>query len=236
MRPYRAAPDDPAHHPAVVEMFDRIAPRYDRMNRVMTLGLDVWWRARLVWSLDPDEHPRVLDACTGTGDVALRLGKRGHRVVGVDAALLMLAAARRKPGANGVRWCAGNCLTLPFPDGAFDALTIAFGIRNIADRAGALREFGRVVRVGGMLLVLEALEPGSSAWGRIIRQYERCVIPAIGGVLARQRAAYEYLAQSIAGFGTTGEFEAELREAGWVPQRSQRLMGGSAVLFLGRKS
>jgi len=231
MKPYRATPDDPDHHSFVTEMFDRVAPRYDRLNRIMTLGLDVWWRRQLVRSLDGASHRRVLDVCTGTGDVALALRQKGHEVVGLDAAPAMLALAREKGDGLSVRWCRGNCLALPFADEAFDAATMCFGIRNIADRTGALRELRRVVRPGGCLLVMEVLTPRSGLWGRLVERYEGWMVPVLGAVFARQRPAYEYFARSIAGFGTAREFERELAQSGWMPLESRRLTGGAVLLF-----
>jgi demethylmenaquinone methyltransferase/2-methoxy-6-polyprenyl-1,4-benzoquinol methylase len=125
---------------------------------------------------------------------------------------------------------------LPFPNGAFDAVAVAFGVRNIADRVGALREFNRVVRSGGAIRVLEVLEPKASVWRRIVRAYQRSVIPIIGAVFARQRLAYEYFVRSIAGFGAVEALEAELRAGGWTPEGTRGLAGGSVVLVVGRKA
>jgi len=239
MERYRPHPDDALHDRRMTAMFNRIAGRYDRLNRVMTFGLDRWWRRRLVRALDPARHARVLDVCTGTGDVALLLARRGHRTVGLDAAREMLALARGKDRAGWVRWCQGDCRALPFPGGhaagrmaPFDAATIAFGIRNIADRVAALRELGRVVRPGGRLVVLEALPAPSRLWRWITARYDAWIVPLMGAALARDRSAYRYLGGTIAGFGTAEAFERELVEAGWRPIARESFARGSVALFV----
>jgi ubiquinone/menaquinone biosynthesis methyltransferase len=137
-------------------MFDRIAPVYDVMNHVMTAGLDRRWRKlavrEVVWPGD-----RVLDACCGTGDLAVEAERRGGRVVGLDFSERMLERARKKSG--GIEWVQGDALALPFGDGEFDAATVGFGVRNLADLEGGLRELARVLRPGGKLAVLEITRP-----------------------------------------------------------------------------
>jgi demethylmenaquinone methyltransferase/2-methoxy-6-polyprenyl-1,4-benzoquinol methylase len=137
-------------------MFDRIAPVYDSMNRVMTVGLDRRWRKlavrEAVWPGD-----RVLDACCGTGDLAVEAERQGGRVVGLDFSERMLERARRKSGA--IEWIQGDALALPFDDEAFDAATVGFGVRNLVDLEAGLRELARVVRPGGKVAVLEITRP-----------------------------------------------------------------------------
>ncbi len=231
MQSNRVEPDGIFDHRRRVAMFNRIACRYDLLNRMMTGGLDLIWRRNAVRRLDPAIHPEVVDVCSGTGDIALALHRRGHRVLAVDAAAEMLAIARRRPGAEGIAWVEGDAMSLPVDDGSKDAVTIAFGIRNITDRVAALREFRRVVRPGGRLVVLEALPSESPLWSRMISAYESLVLPVLGYLFANDRKAYEYLASSIAGFCSAEQFEAELRTAGWVRPRTERLIGGAVALF-----
>ena len=213
-------------------MFNRIAGRYDSLNRIMSGGFDVLWRRRAVRSIDPRVLPRIIDLCTGTGDIALALTKRGHRVVAVDAARDMLLRAKKRPNADAVQWVESDAVELPFANGSFDAVTISFGIRNIADRDGALREFSRVVRPNGRIVVLEALSPTSRFWGTAMRFYESLAFPVLGWLFADDRRAYEYLARSIAGFGDADEFTTDLRRTGWTDPVVTRFVGGSVGLFV----
>ncbi len=209
---------------AVRTMFDRIAPVYDVMNRVMTGGLDVRWRrlaARAV--VRPGDH--VLDAACGTGDLALAAARAGAAMVtGVDFSEQMLARARRK--APAFEWVAGDLLALPFADGAFDAATIGFGIRNVADLELSLRELRRVLRPGGRLAILEitqargALRPFFSLW------FDRTV-PVLGKLLPGG-SAYTYLPASVRRFPPAEEL-AELMVAAGFRDVSFRLLGGSIV-------
>ncbi len=217
-------------------MFNRIAHRYDSLNRIMSGGLDLFWRRRAVRAIDPRVLPRVVDVCTGTGDIALTLAKRGHRVVAVDAAHDMLTRAKTRPNATKVLWIEGDAVKLPLPTASVDALTVSFGIRNIADRSGALREFARVVRPNGRIVVLEALSPTSRSVGALMRLYESLAFPILGWLLAGDRRAYEYLARSIAGFGNADEFRHDLTSAGWSDVRVTRFVGGSVGLFVATRS
>jgi demethylmenaquinone methyltransferase / 2-methoxy-6-polyprenyl-1,4-benzoquinol methylase len=235
IKKYRAAPDDTEHHPNVIEMFDRVSTRYDTLNRIMTLGLDVLWRRRAVRTLNADLFPRVLDVCTGTGDIALALSKRGHSTTALDASPEMLKLAKQRVGAENIVWMEGDAVHLPFTDAKFDAVTISFGIRNIADRIGALEEFGRVVRSDGCLVVLEALPPDRGLWRFMMQSYQRMIFPLAGLILGANRGAYQYLAESIAGFGSAIEFEEELAKAGWCEITTKRLIGGGVVLFTARR-
>ena len=141
---------------SVREMFDRISPVYDSMNRVMTLGLDRRWR-RLAAEAVVRPGDRVLDACCGTGDLALAAARAGGRVTGLDFSGAMLERARRKSEA--IEWVQGDVLELPFEDETFDAATIGFGIRNVADLEAGLRELARVLKPGGRLACLEITRP-----------------------------------------------------------------------------
>jgi demethylmenaquinone methyltransferase/2-methoxy-6-polyprenyl-1,4-benzoquinol methylase len=209
---------------AVRTMFDRIAPVYDSMNRVMTAGLDVRWR-RLAAAAAVRPGDRVLDAACGTGDLALAALRAGAaEVTGVDFSGAMLERARDKSSA--VRWVQGDLLALPFPDGSFDAVTIGFGARNLADLELGLRELGRVLRPGGRVAILEitrargVLRPFFSVW------FDR-VVPLVGKAVPGG-AAYEYLPASVRRFPAAEELAALMCEAGFTDVRF-RLMAGSIV-------
>lgn len=205
-------------------MFDRIAPVYDVMNRVMTGGLDVRWR-RLAASavVRPGDH--VLDAACGTGDLALSDRRAGAaQVTGLDFSEQMLARARRK--APELEWVQGDLLALPFADAIFDAATVGFGIRNVGDLELSLRELRRVLRPGGRLAILEitqargVLRPFFSLW------FDR-VVPVLGKLLPGG-AAYTYLPASVRRFPGAEELAELMRGAGFGDVRF-RLLGGSIV-------
>lgn len=208
---------------AVRSMFDRIAPVYDAMNRAMTVGLDRRWR-RLAVELVVQPGDRVLDACCGTGDLALEAERQGGNVTGLDFSEKMLERARRK--SQTVEWLQGDLLALPLADGSFDAATVGFGVRNVADLELALRELRRVLRPGGRLAVLEitqprgALKPFFGVW------FDR-IVPLLGKVIPGGRA-YAYLPASVRRFPGAEELVATLERAGFGDVRF-RLLGGSIV-------
>jgi len=211
-------------------MFDRIAPVYDVMNRVMTAGLDRRWRRlavqQVVWPGD-----RVLDACCGTGDLALEAERRGGRVVGLDFSERMLELARRKSGA--VEWVRGDALALPFGDGEFDAATVGFGVRNFADLEGGLRELERVLRPGGRVAVLEITRP-RGVLRPFFRLWFELLVPLVGRVLPGGEA-YTYLPASVRRFPGPEDLTAFLERAGFREVRHRLLGGGIVALHVGVK-
>jgi demethylmenaquinone methyltransferase / 2-methoxy-6-polyprenyl-1,4-benzoquinol methylase len=213
---------------AVRGMFDRIAPVYDVMNRVMTAGLDQRWRrlaaAEVVWPGD-----RVLDACCGTGDLAVECERRGGRVVGLDFSEPMLARARKKSGA--IEWVQGDALALPFENGAFDAATVGFGVRNLADLEGGLRELARILRPGGKLAVLEITRP-RGLLKPFFRLWFDVLVPLAGRVLPGGKA-YTYLPASVRRFPGPDDLSALLERAGFEDVRYRLLGGGSVALHVG---
>jgi demethylmenaquinone methyltransferase/2-methoxy-6-polyprenyl-1,4-benzoquinol methylase len=204
-------------------MFDRIAPVYDVMNRVMTAGLDVRWR-RLAAAAAVRPGDRVLDAACGTGDLAIADLKAGAgKVTGLDFSEEMLARARRKAP---LEWIQGDMLALPFADGTFDAATVGFGVRNVADLELALRELRRVLRPGGRLAILEITQPRG-----VLRHFFHLwfdkVVPLLGKVLPGG-SAYSYLPASVKRFPHADALAGLLRECGFG-HVSYRLLGGTIV-------
>ncbi len=228
---------DPA---AVNEMFGRIAPRYDRANRVLSGGLDVLWRRRLVREVARARPRDVLDLATGSGDVAFALRAAlgpGVAITGMDFCAPMLDEAARKQAALApslrIAFVLGDALELPLADATFDAITIAFGLRNTADRARALREMRRVLRPGGTLFVLEFSQP--HRWfAPVYYPYLRHVLPRIAAWCTGDRSAYDYLCGSIAAFPDRAGISAELRAAGFVEVRAVALTFGTVALHLAR--
>ncbi len=223
-------------------MFDRIAHRYDLLNRVLSLGSDQRWRRRAVRALELDsrDHPVVLDLATGTADLALLIaGHPSSRVVGLDPAERMLERGQAKAVAAGVgdrvHLVAGDAQQLPLPDGSVDGVTIAFGIRNVPDRAAALREMRRVTRPGARVAVLELTEPeGGGLLARAARLHVHTIVPRIGALLSGARE-YAYLQESIAAFPPPARFAAMMEDAGLDVVRVERILLGVCHLFVGER-
>ena len=218
----RLAPD------VVRSMFDRIAPVYDFMNRAMSLGLDRRWRratARAV--VRPGD--RVLDACCGTGELALADSAAGGRVTGLDFAERMLERARRKHSA--VEWVRGDLLALPYDDESFDAATVGFGVRNVADLDRALAELRRVLRRGGCLGILEIARPRGLLAPFYRLWFDRLV--PLAGKLLPGGSAYAYLPASVRRFETPEELADTLRATGFGDVRYRLFAGGIVALHTG---
>ena len=211
-------------------MFDRIAPVYDLMNRLMTAGLDGRWRrraaAQVVWPGD-----RVLDACCGTGDLALEAERRGGRVVGLDFSERMLDRAREK--SQTVEWVLGDATALPFPDASFDAATVGFGIRNVPDLEAGLVELARVLRPGGRLACLEITRP-EGMLKPFFRLWFDGLVPLAGKVLPGGRA-YTYLPASVRRFPGPSDLAAAFGRAGFDGVGWKLMGGGIVALHVGTK-
>ncbi len=207
----------------VRSMFDRIAPVYDLMNRVMTMGLDRTWR-RLTVEAVVQPGARVLDACCGTGDLAVAAEREGGLVTGLDFSDAMLARARRK--SQTIEWVRGDLLALPHADGSFDAATVGFGVRNVADLEAALRELRRVLRPGGRLAILEITQPRGPLKPFFSLWFDR-IVPVLGRVLPGGKA-YTYLPASVRRFPGAEDL-ARLIDASGFDDTTFRLLGGSIV-------
>lgn len=222
----------------VQAMFAAIAPRYDLLNRVLSLGVDRAWRreaAREALALGP---VRVLDVATGTGDFALELKARapGAEVVGSDFVPEMLALAREKARGRhlDLRLEEGDALNLPYPDGSFDAVTCAFGFRNFADYPRGLAELWRVLGPAGRLVILEFPPPRSGLFGSLFRLYFRQVLPRIGALVSGNAGAYTYLPESVLAFPDP-ERLAGLMHATGFRTRYRLLTFGIAAIHVGDK-
>ncbi len=210
--------------PAAVEaMFDRISPVYDPMNRLMTAGLDRRWRRLTVGAVvRPGE--RVLDACCGTGDLAIEAQRAGGRVTGLDFSERMLERARQK--SADVEWVRGDVLALPFADGSFDAVTVGFGIRNVENLEAGLRELARVLRPGGRLGCLEITRPRGALRPFFALWFDG-LVPLAGKVLPGGEA-YTYLPASVRRFPGPEDLGGAMRRAGFA-EIGWRLLGGGIV-------
>ena len=218
-------------------MFNRIATRYDLMNRLITLGRDQAWRRYVVAQAAVPSGGRLLDVATGTGDVAfqaLSLGA-GIEAVGVDFAIEMLHAGRRRPGSEDVRWCQADALLLPFPDASFDAVTSGYLLRNVGDISGALREQLRVVRPGGRIVALDTTPPPSNWLRPLIHFHLRTVVPLLGRLVAGDAAAYNYLPASTEAFYNPNELARIMATAGLVDVGFRTFMFGTVAVHVGRR-
>lgn len=226
----------------VSRMFGAIAPRYDLLNRVMTFGLDQGWRRFAVRYAAGDSKAtprRVLDVTTGTGDFLplVHAAMPDALIVGVDFSLPMMQAGQSKVAATNGQgaYVGGDALKLPFPDDSFDAVTTGFGMRNVADLMGALREMQRVTKPGGRLACLEVAQPESALirWGH--QMYFTNVVPIIGALLGGNRQAYTYLPQSARQFPPPDHLRDLLKAAGWRHIRYQRLGLGAVAVHMAEK-
>ncbi len=226
----------------VRDMFDRIAPYYDFLNRLLSLRQDVYWRKTLVAELDLGLGSRVLDAACGTADVGIEIRRQhgdGSKVVGIDFAPEMLRLAKPKVGkmaADGsIHLAAADAFDLPFRNARFDAVTMAFGIRNIQDKTTVMRRFWEQLKPGGRLAILELGTPVRGFARRTYLFYFNRLLPAIGRLFSRHHFAYSYLPDSVARFPSPPAFAAMMREAGFRQVRYLPMTFGITVLFVGEK-
>ncbi len=217
---------------AVRAMFDRIAPRYDLANHLLSGGVDFWWRRRAVEIVADWQPARVLDLATGSGDLALAIQRRLPQVemVGADFSAEMLLRAREKGLTNTV---IADALNLPLPNESFDCVTVAFGLRNMADWSAALREMGRVLRAEGHLLVLEFSIPTGLLKPAYRFYLHRCM-PVLAALITRQKDAYEYLGASIENFPRGNAMLTLMEANGFRGARAIPLTGGIASIYAAR--
>ncbi len=211
-------------------MFDTIAPRYDLINRIMTLRLDVRWRRKAVRLIGLAANSEVLDLASGTGDLCIDLARAGHRPISVDFSFGMLAADR-----SGSPRVQADILRMPFPDASVDGVTCGFALRNLVDLPSFFAEIGRVVRPGGRIALLDVGIPRNRTvrWGH--RFYFGKVVPKIGGLLS-DGPAYRYLPKSVAYLPDPETMVGALRDAGFADGEHRLLSGGITQLLLGTRS
>ena len=222
----------------IAGMFDAIAPRYDFLNHLLSGGIDRTWRTRAIRSLALTGRERVLDLCTGTADLAMAASRArpgAAFVVGVDFAGAMLRVAddklRRAGDRQRITLVRGDATRIPLADSSVDAVTIAFGIRNVEDVAAACREMYRVLKPHGRLAILEFAVPTLPGWRSLYGWYVRQVLPRIGRAVSRHDGAYRYLPASIDAFATPDELVTLLRQSGFAPVVAVPLTLGSVCLY-----
>ncbi len=229
------APED------VKRLFNKIAPNYDRLNRIVSFGLDIGWRREVAHETWEVECENILDVCAGSGDLALelhRFWKEQAHIDALDFSTELIEAGRRKVNEAGltdyITFIEGDALDMPFDDESYDALTIGFGFRNLQDRSKALAEFKRVLQPGGLMVVLEVTQPR-----RFLRVpyylYMLRIVPFIAAVLRADKEAYKYLGRSIKAFPDAPEFAEMIKEAGFTEVKYRRLGLGTVAIHTGFK-
>lgn len=225
----------PSRAERVRALFDAIARRYDLINDLQSAGLHRLWKRTMVRWAAVGPGQRALDVCCGTGDVAWRLAATGAEVVALDFSAAMLEIARRRAARRGARaariqFVHGDALNLPFADNSFDAVTIAYGLRNLADWQEGLRQMLRVCRPGGRLVILDFGKPAHPWWRKIYFGYLRFVVPLWGQWLAGDRAAYAYILESLESYPAQLGVLQALQDLGCQPLEMRNLLGGAMSL------
>ncbi len=225
----------------VAGMFNNIAPKYDFLNHFLSLGIDKVWRTRAINLLKDINEPLVLDVATGTGDLALEANRRLKcKVIGVDISTEMLKVAeekiaKRKLG-DMISVQEGDSESLPFDDGFFDAVIVAFGVRNFENLNKGLADMARTLKEGGKMVVLEFSKPVYFPFKQFYLFYFRYILPWLGGVISKDRAAYTYLPESVLNFPDGERFDDELRKAGMTPLKRFKQTMGIATIYLSEKN
>lgn len=222
-------------------MFGSIAPRYDFLNRLLSLGIDRRWRRFAVGKIAVSGPGRILDVATGTGDVALEIARQtpaSVSIVGADFCKEMVDLGRVKVAqstyAGRISFEVAPCEDLPFSDRTFDAATIAFGIRNVVDRSKGLSEMHRVLKDGGRIVILEFSTPTGALFRSLYQFYFLKILPAIGGLFSKQ-SAYQYLPDSVMEFPSREKFKGMMSEVGFKNVQHFDLTGGIATVYLGTR-
>jgi demethylmenaquinone methyltransferase/2-methoxy-6-polyprenyl-1,4-benzoquinol methylase len=222
-------------------IFSSIAEDYDAFNRLASLGIDKGWRREMVRAARLDSTSRVVDLCSGTGDVALAIADQAApaEIVATDFTPEMLAVAEKKAtaysGPTTLHFEWADAQDLPFDDATFDVATVAFGVRNLPDRPANFREVLRVLKPGGRYVILEFSRPTFAPWRAVYHVYLRGIVPLIGGMLTGDRSGFVYLNDSIRAFPDQPTLAAELREAGFEPVSWKNRTGGIVAIHTAEK-
>lgn len=238
--PYEKEPQT-AKKQQVARMFDQIAGTYDFLNHFLSLGIDILWRKRVTKALAPYKPKQILDVATGTGDLAIAMKRlKPDQIVGLDIANQMLDKARQKLNKDGdsqqIRFEYGDSENLPYEDNQFDAITVAFGVRNFEDLDAGLAEMNRVLKPGGVTAILEFSHPRLFPFKQIYQVYFQNVLPLLGRLFSKDPAAYRYLPASVLAFPDGEAFLAHLTKNGFTRTQWHPLTFGIASLYLAKKS
>ena len=238
MKPYNT---DQTKKEEVREMFDNIAPKYDLLNHTLSMSIDRVWRRRVVGEVRRAKPGRILDVATGTGDLAIAMARRIRdvQVLGVDLSEQMLAVARRKIEARGldgrIVLDRGDAERLAVADASVDVATVAFGVRNFGDLGAGLRELARTIKPGGKVVILEFSRPRNRVFRALYEFYSYKILPRIGGLVSRDKRAYEELPASVGEFPAPEEFMAMMARAGFRNCRARSQSFGIAQIYIGER-
>jgi demethylmenaquinone methyltransferase / 2-methoxy-6-polyprenyl-1,4-benzoquinol methylase len=225
----------------IAEMFDNVAPTYDLLNRALSLRIDVLWRRFAIRQLAADQPQNVLDIATGTGDVALECYKqlKPNKIIGLDLSANMLGFGREKIAKAGltdtIDMVQGDCEHLPFADSSFDAITVAYGVRNFENLQNGLREMQRVLQANKKLVVIEFSRPKIFPVKQLFNLYFRYILPAIGRLASKDARAYDYLYESAQAFPDGNDFLEELKKAGFRNTKWHPLTFGICSVYVAEK-
>lgn len=225
----------------VSQMFDNIAPNYDRLNHLMSFDIDKGWRRKAVAQLAPYSPKSILDVATGTGDFAILLAQslKPESVIGVDISTRMMSIGKEKADKAGladvITFQKGDCMQLPFEAGSFDAVTSAFGIRNFQDLDKGLSEMCRILNKGGHLSVVELSSPKSFPMKQLFKVYSHVVLPTYGKIISHDKSAYEYLTKTIEAFPQGEQMVEILKKAGFSKASFKRLTYGICTMYFAEK-
>jgi demethylmenaquinone methyltransferase / 2-methoxy-6-polyprenyl-1,4-benzoquinol methylase len=227
----------------VEALFNAIAPRYDLINDLQSFGLHRRWKRRMIRRAQLGSAETALDVCCGTGDIAFALSRSGGRVLAIDFSAPMLdrawrkvsAARQSRDGAKRPLFVRGDALRLPLPDRSMDVITIAYGLRNLADLDLAALEFHRVTRPGGRLLILDFGKPASPVWRTLYFAYLRLVVPLFGRLFCGDADSYRYILESLKQYPAQSGLGGLLRRAGWVNPDTRNFLGGIMSLSMAHK-
>ena len=238
VKPYQA---DGSKKEQVSKMFDNIGPSYDLLNRLSSLGIDRSWLKKAIRLLDPAKAKTVLDVATGTADVAIEIARqlKPEKIIGVDIAQQMLEIGREKVSKRGlaevIELQLGDSENLPFESNTFDAITVAFGVRNFEDLGKGLSEMQRVLKPGGKLVVLEFSRPRIFPFKQLFNLYFRYLLPLIGRLTSKDPKAYSYLYESVQAFPDRENFVTELGKAGYTEASYRPLTLGICSIYSASK-
>lgn len=224
----------------VKNMFNDIAPKYDLLNHVLSMGIDILWRKKVIRLLASIKPKRILDIATGTGDLAIELAKLNpDEIIGADIAVDMLEIGKEKVKSKNlshiIKMESGDSENLRFDDNYFDAVTVAFGVRNYENLLKGLKEMNRVMRKGGLVAILEFSKPHNFPFKNIYNFYFKNILPGVGKIVSKNDEAYTYLPESVQKFPENEDFMKVMAQAGYKNITQKRLTFGIATLYSGTK-